>query len=31
VAAVFIAYDGIRAFQRYRKKPLEVAPEPVTA
>jgi len=31
VAAIFIAYDGIRALQRYRKKPLEVAPEPVTA
>jgi carbon starvation protein len=28
VAALFIAYDGIRAFQRYREKPLEVAPEP---
>jgi carbon starvation protein len=31
VAAIFIAYDGIQALQRYRKKPLEVAPEPVTA
>jgi len=28
VAALLIAYDGIRAFQRYRQKPLEVAPEP---
>ncbi len=28
-AAVMIAYDGIRALQRYRReKPLEVAPEP---
>jgi hypothetical protein len=31
VAAIFIAYDGIQALQRYRKKPLEVTPEPVTA
>jgi len=31
VAAIFIAYDGIQALQRYRKTPLEVAPEPVTA
>jgi len=28
VAALFIAIDGVRAFQRYRAKPLEVAPAP---
>jgi len=27
-AAVTIAYDGIRALQRYRREPLEVAPAP---
>ncbi len=28
LAAIFIAVDGVRAFQRYREKPLEVAPAP---
>ncbi len=31
IAALFIAFDGIRAFRRYREKPLEVAPAPTTA
>ena len=31
LAAILIAVDGIRAWQRYRKQPLEVAPQPVTA
>jgi carbon starvation protein len=28
VAAVFIGLDGVRAYQRYREKPLEVVPAP---
>jgi carbon starvation protein len=31
VAAILIAIDGYQAVQRYRKKPLETAPQPVTA
>ena len=31
VAAILIAIDGIRAWQRFRRQPLEVAPQPVTA
>ena len=31
IAAILIAIDGIRAWQRYRRQPLEVAPQPVTA
>jgi carbon starvation protein len=31
LAALFIAYDGIRAFRRYREKPLEVTPSPEPA
>ncbi len=31
IAAILIAIDGIRALQRYRREPLEVAPQPVTA
>jgi carbon starvation protein len=31
LAAILIAIDGIRAWQRYRRQPLEVAPQPVTA
>ena len=31
IAAVLIAVDGIRAWRRYRRQPLEVAPQPVTA
>ena len=31
IAAILIAIDGIRAWRRYRKQPLEVAPQPVTA
>jgi carbon starvation protein len=31
IAAVLIAIDGIRALQRFRREPLEVAPQPVTA
>jgi carbon starvation protein len=31
IAAVLIAVDGIRAYQRFRRQPLEVAPQPATA
>ena len=31
IAAILIAIDGIRAWQRFRRQPLEVAPQPVTA
>jgi carbon starvation protein len=31
IAALLIAIDGIRAYQRFRRQPLEVTPQPVTA